>query len=163
MPETSIRRIDPGEYAAAGDLVVQAYRSLGDAGDAFYEAQLRDVAGRVEAGGVVLVAESDGAIEGCVTVSFGSTALSEVDDPDAATIRMLGVSTDARGRGIGVALVQRCIDQARAHGSRRVRLDTRTSMTTAQRVYERLGFTRDLEHDWSPADGIMLLAYTLDL
>src|SRR5262245_952112 len=147
MPETSIRRIDPGEYAAAGDLVVQAYRSLGDAGDAFYEAQLRDVAGRVEAGGVVLVAESGGVIEGCVTVSFGSTALSEVDDPDAATIRMLGVSTAVRGRGIGEALVRRCIDEAHANGSRRVRLDPRTSSTSAQRWYGRLGFTRDPQHD----------------
>ena len=154
-------RNDESEYAAAGDLVVQAYHSLGDAGDEFYEAELRDIEGRLGAGGVVLVA--DGVIDGCVTVSFGSTALSEVDDPDAATIRMLGVSTAVRGRGVGEALVRRCIDEARGRGSSRVRLDTRTSMTSAQRLYERLGFRRDPQHDWSPADGIVLLAYTLDL
>jgi len=46
---------------------------------------------------------------------------------------------------------------------RRVRLDTRTSMAAAQRLYERLGFQRDPEHDWSPAPGIQLQAYVLSL
>ena len=113
--------------------------------------------------GEVLVAELDDEIVGCVTVSFGSSALSEVEDPDAATIRMLGVSSAARGRGIGNALVRHCIEQARARGCKRVRLDTRTSMKSAQHLYERLGFRRDPEYDWSPADGIFLLAYVLDL
>jgi ribosomal protein S18 acetylase RimI-like enzyme len=89
--------------------------------------------------------------------------LSEVDDPDAATIRMLGVSTAARGRGIGEALVRRCIEEARHHGCHRVRLETRTSMKSAQRLYERLGFRRDPAHDWSPAEGILRLGYVLDL
>jgi len=36
-------------------------------------------------------------------------------------------------------------------------------MTSAQRLYERLGFGRDAEHDWSPVPGKLLLAYVLDL
>ena len=36
-------------------------------------------------------------------------------------------------------------------------------MASAQRLYERLGFERDPEHDWSPAPGIELLAFTLEL
>jgi ribosomal protein S18 acetylase RimI-like enzyme len=157
-----IRPIRPEEYDAAGELIVAAYRTLGDAGDEFYEQQLRDVAGRV-ASCEVLVAEMAGRIVGSVTFVDGKTALSEVDDPDAATIRMLAVSTDARGRGVGEALVGACIDHAVTSGRRRVRLDTRTSMTSAQRLYERLGFRRDAEHDWSPAPGIELLGYVLDL
>jgi hypothetical protein len=35
-------------------------------------------------------------------------------------------------------------------------------MASAQRLYERLGFERDPEHDWSPAPGIVL-AFTLEL
>jgi hypothetical protein len=35
-----------------------------------------------------------------------------------------------------------------ARGLRRIRLNTRTSMTSAQRLYERLGFHRDPDHDW---------------
>lgn len=157
-----IRPVAPGEYEIAGELVVQAYRTLGDVGDEFYERELRDVEGRVETG-EVLVADLGGQVVGCVTFAAGQTPLSEVDDPDAATVRMLGVSPAARGRGIGDALMRRCIDQARASGLRRVRLDTRTSMDSAQRLYDRLGFRRDPDHDWSPAPGIALLAYVLDL
>jgi ribosomal protein S18 acetylase RimI-like enzyme len=158
----TIRHCAPAEYDVAGELVVQAYRTLGDSGDEFYERELRDVAGRA-ATSDVLVAESEGRIVGCVTHVDGLKALSEVEDPDASTIRMLGVATEARGRGIGEALVRTCVDRACRSGRSRVRLDTRTSMTSAHRLYERLGFRRDPEHDWSPAPGIRLIAYVLDL
>jgi ribosomal protein S18 acetylase RimI-like enzyme len=158
----TIRDCAPAEYAVAGELVVEAYRTLGDTGDEFYEQELRDIAGRA-ATSDVLVAESAGHIVGCVTFVDGLKPLSEVDDPDAATIRMLGVATEARGRGIGEALVRACVDRARSSERKRVRLNTRTSMTGAHRLYERLGFRRDREHDWSPAPGILLLAYVLEL
>jgi ribosomal protein S18 acetylase RimI-like enzyme len=131
-------------------------------GGELYERELRDVAGRAETS-EVLVARVAGRIVGCVTFVDGEAPLSQVDDPGAATIRMLGVDTEARGRGIGEALVRACIDRARAAGRLRVRLDTRTSMKSAQRLYERLGFRRDPDHDWSPGDGILLLGYVLDL
>jgi ribosomal protein S18 acetylase RimI-like enzyme len=160
--DLTVRRIASDEHDVAGELVVEAYRTLGDVGDEFYESELRDVGGRMQTG-EVLVAEAEGRVVGCVTLSIGQTALSEVEDPEAATIRMLGVSATARGRGIGEALVRRCIEEARVRGCERVRLDTRTSMSSAQRLYERLGFRRDPDHDWSPAPGISLLACVLDL
>jgi hypothetical protein len=61
MNEVQLRPIEVEEHARAGDLVVAAYRTLGDAGDAFYEPALRDIAGRVETGDV-LVAEVGGAV-----------------------------------------------------------------------------------------------------
>ena len=36
-------------------------------------------------------------------------------------------------------------------------------MTTAHRIYERLGFTRLPERDWSPRPGVDLYAFSLDL
>jgi ribosomal protein S18 acetylase RimI-like enzyme len=162
VDDLTIRPIRSEEHVVAGDLVVEAYRTLGDVGDEFYEPELRNVSGRVQTG-EVLVAEADGEVVGCVTLSIGQTALSKVADSDAATIRMLGVAASARGRGVGEALVRRCIEDARARGCKRVRLDTRTSMLSAQRLYERLGFRRDPNHDWSPAPGISLLDYVLDL
>ena len=113
-----IRPLAPEEYEFAGELVVQAYRTLGDVGDEFYERELGDVEGRVETG-EVLVADLGGEVVGCVTFAAGQTALSEVNDPDAATVRMLGVAPVARGRGIGDALMRCCIDKARASGLRR--------------------------------------------
>ena len=131
-------------------------------GDEFYERELRDIAGRRD-GSEILVAEVGGRIVGCVTFVDGLKALNEVDDPDAATVRMLGVAREARGRGVGDALMRECIDRARRSERKRVRLDTRTSMTSAQRLYERLTFRRDPDHDWSPTPGILLLGYVLDL
>ena len=157
-----IRSIAAEEFELAGEIVVEAYRTLDDEGDEFYERELRDVAARVESG-EVLVAEDDSRVVGCVTFADGPSELSEVDDPDAATIRMLGVSTAARGRGIGELLVRECIERARASGRRRVRLHTRTSMSAAHRLYGRLGFTRAPETDWSPAPGIELLGFVLEL
>jgi hypothetical protein len=42
-------------------------------------------------------------------------------------------------------------------------LSTDPLMTTAHRLYERLGFTRLPERDWSPVPGAELLVYALDL
>ena len=72
---------------------------------------------------------------------------------------MLAVAPEARGRGVGQALVQHCLDRSRALGYAGVRMSTMDRMTTAHRVYERLGFTRAPEDDWAPAPGVLLLAY----
>jgi len=160
-PPLVIRAVRPSEYEIAGELTVEAYRTLSDAEPA-YEQNLRDVAGRQDTS-EVLVAEVGGRVVGCVTFVDGLRALSEVDDPDAATVRMLGVAAEARGRGVGEALMRECVDRARQSGRKRVRLHTRTSMTSAQRLYERLGFRRDPDHDWSPVPDILLLGYVLDL
>ena len=80
MHGVTIRPVAPDECAVAGELVVEAYRTLGDVGDEFYESDLRDVGGRMQTG-EVLVAETDGRVVGCVTLSIGQTVLSEVDDP----------------------------------------------------------------------------------
>jgi len=96
-------------------------------------------------------------------IRLGTPAVPQKRVDEAATIRMLGVAPEARGHGVGEALMRVCIERARASGQRRVRLGTRTSMTAAHRLYARLGFRRDSEHDWSPAPGISLLAFVLDL
>lgn len=157
-----VRAARPEEFRVLGDLVVDAYRTLNDSGDALYEAMLRDVASRAAASRV-LIAEVDRQILGTVTYVPPGGDLAEVDDPGAATVRMLGVAPAARGRGIGEALVRSCLSEATRDGAARIRLDTRTSMTSAQRLYERLGFVRAPDHDWSPAAGIDLIAYLLEL
>ena len=156
-----IRPARPDEYATVGDVVVEAYRTLPDPHD-HYEPRLRDVATRAVTS-VVLVAESEGRLVGTVTYVPGPGPDAEVQDPDAATIRMLGVAPEARGRGVGQTLVEACIAKARGAGRRRVLLDTETTMTAARRLYERLGFRREPGHDWSPVPGMLLLGYVLEL
>ena len=55
------------------------------------------------------------------------------------------------------------VPRARAAGKRRTVISTDPRMTAAHRLYERLGFTRLPERDWSPVPGIDLLVYARDL
>ncbi|MCU1615175.1 MAG: Acetyltransferase, N-acetylglutamate synthase, partial [Frankiales bacterium] len=82
---------------------------------------------------------------------------------DEAAFRMLVVDPAVRGRGVGELLVRACLDRARAAGKRRMVLSTDPRMRSAHRLYERLGFTRLAERDWSPMPGTDLLVYARDL
>ena len=84
------------------------------------------------------------------------------DEPGAAEVEVT-VTDRYQGRGIGELLVTTCLDRARAARKRRVVISTGSRMTAAQRLYERLGFVRLPERDWTPAPGIDLLVYARDL
>ncbi|TDN38231.1 GNAT family N-acetyltransferase [Hymenobacter sp. UV11] len=47
----------------------------------------------------------------------------------------------ARGRGVGKALINKCLEAARTNGYARVYLETTDELTQAIPLYERLGFT----------------------
>ena len=76
---------------------------------------------------------------------------------------MLAVDPAARGRGVATLLVRACLERARAAGASRVVICTSTTMLVAHRLYQRLGFTRLPDRDWSPSEGVQLLAYVHDL
>lgn len=52
----------------------------------------------------------------------------------------LGIATPHRRRGIGLALMEAVIDEARAYGLRRLTLEVLEQNEPARRLYERLGF-----------------------
>jgi len=72
-------------------------------------------------------------------------------------LRLLAVSPEERGRGIGRALVDECARRARASGARSLGLHTSRSMAVARRMYERLGFVRVPELDFQPPPGAELV------
>lgn len=77
---------------------------------------------------------------------------------------MLAVAAEARGAGVGEALVRACVDRARAlDGVSALVLSTQPAMLGAQRIYARLGFVRTPERDWAPVPALTLLTYRLEL
>jgi ribosomal protein S18 acetylase RimI-like enzyme len=100
---------------------------------------------------------------GSVTYARHGSSLAEVSAPDEAEFRMLGVAPQARGRGIGQALVDACVALARRDGVRRLVLSTQEESAADHRVYERRGFVRRPDLDWTPVPGVDLRGYSLSL
>ncbi len=83
-------------------------------------------------GGALLIAESDGAPAGC--------AMMRARGPGIVEIQRMFVTRNARGTGLGKALLEALIARARRDGQRLVRLDTGPGMTEAIGLYTGLGF-----------------------
>jgi ribosomal protein S18 acetylase RimI-like enzyme len=168
VPETSflIRPIRPDEYETLGDLTVAAYHSIPAEmpHQSIYDLQLRDVAGRARKSCVVVAVSPAGELLGGVTyVSGPDDPYSEELREGEAGIRMLAVDPARQGRGIGRALTEWCVERARAAGRVRLVLHTGEFMPAAVHLYERMGFERVPELDFSPAPGIALIAYAFEL
>lgn len=164
----SIRAAEPGEYAGLGEITARAYLDDGllDFGeDDPYLKTLRDVAGRAAGAEVLVAVGADGDLVGGVTYAAGASEWANVAGAGEAEFRMLAVASAGRGRGVGAALVRECLERARAtEGCVRVRLSTHQAMTAAHRIYERMGFVRTPERDWSPYPELPpLLTYSLEI
>ena len=82
------------------------------------------------------VIERDGVVTG-----GGGVAPLQNAEPDVCELRKMYFLPVARGIGAGAAMMQRCLDAARAHGFRRCYLETLTGMDAAQTLYKRSGFS----------------------
>lgn len=162
-----VREARPDELVAAGDVVAAAYLEL-DPRTArehhAYLGQIRDAPGRARICPVLVAVDGEGRVVGSVTYVPGpDNPYAEVELAGEAGFRMLGVAPGAQGGGVGRALVQACIERARAEGRSAIAISTRPVMRTARRLYERLGFRRAPERDFAPIPGVELLGYVLEL
>jgi len=132
-----------------GRLVVASYQSLPDSpAEPEYFAELADVRTRVERSVVFGAFDGDVAL-GCVTyVADETSTYAEKMLAGEASFRMLAVAPPARGRGVGEALVRRCIDEAGNAGRTALFIYSGSWMSAAHRLYGRLGFRRRAERDW---------------
>jgi GNAT superfamily N-acetyltransferase len=160
-----LRRAQPEEFAAVGQLTLAAYvadRFLDTDDD--YAAELSAAAHRAtEAELIVAVDPTTHDLLGTVTFCLAGSHYAEISRAGEAEFRMLAVAPAARGRGIGHALARWCVDRAREQGCRAVVLSSLDRMHTAHRLYERMGFRRLPERDWFPTPEIALVSYVLDL
>jgi GNAT superfamily N-acetyltransferase len=98
--------------------------------------------------GRILVATLDGEIVGCLQL-LDSRADGEVE------LAILAVGEQHQGRGIGTALVERAIAEARSEGLHTMRVGTSSADIANLRFYQRRGFRMlSIERDaFTPADG----------
>jgi ribosomal protein S18 acetylase RimI-like enzyme len=160
-----LRRAQPEEFLAVGQLTLAAYVADGYlVEDTEYAAELLGAAHRAaEAELVVAVDPTSHEILGTVTFCLSGSQYAEVSQSGEAEFRMLAVAPEARGRGIGHALARWCVDRAREQGCSALVLSSLDRMHAAHRLYERMGFSRLPERDWTPTPDITLIAYRLDL
>ncbi|KZY32269.1 acetyltransferase [Roseovarius sp. HI0049] len=76
--------------------------------------------------------------EGEVTLGTGALALKD----GYGEVKSMFTAPEARGRGVGAAILRALEDEARALGLPLLRLETGDPLATAVRLYERAGFTR---------------------
>jgi predicted N-acetyltransferase YhbS/mannose-6-phosphate isomerase-like protein (cupin superfamily) len=135
-----------------------------------YLADILDIEARA-ADGRLLVAEHGGRVVGAVSF-YADAAAEELGWPAGwAGLRALGVEPEARGLGIGRALVEACRRRAEAAGAPVLCLHTAAFMAAAVALCERMGFRRDPRFDFEATarlglDGVRpvpILAYRLDL
>ena len=156
--ELEIRDIRSDEYHRLGQLMVEVYASLEgfptpEEQPKYYE-MLADI-GRLSeqrATDVLVAVTADGALVGgvvyyadMVMYGAGGTATQE---RNASGIRLLGVDPKARGKGVGKALTQACLDRARESGNTQVILHTTLAMRVAWAMYQKLGFERSEDLDF---------------
>lgn len=105
-----------------------------------------------------IVAEQEGSVVGTVLLYPASDA--PLIWPE---IRLLAVLPEARGLGIGGALVRDCMRRAAAAGAAAITLHTTDMMAAAMRMYEKMGFVRAVELDYRPVPEVLVKGYRFDL
>jgi len=138
MSATLIRPIAPGDDAAVAAIIREVMPSFGACGPGF--ALSDPEVGHMSAAyaaprSAYFVIDSSGQVQ-------GGAGIAPLAGADAGTcdLRKMSFLPAARGRGLGEAIVGRCLEQARDFGYRRCYLETLTGMDAAMRLYERLGF-----------------------
>lgn len=151
------------EVESVGRLTLDAYAHNGFIleKDSYAEHLLDAASRRNDA--ELLVAELCGHVVGTVTFCPEGSPFREAALPGEGEFRMLAVRPDARRRGVAEALVDRCIERSRELGCTALVLCTLPVQVQAHALYERLGFRRAPELDWSPAPEVDLMGFRLTL
>ena len=152
----TIRQALEHEYAAIGQLTADAYAPVLTFGAADpYRPTLMDAAGRA-AKAELWVAIGHRSIAGTVTVCRPGGPYAEIAAPSELEVRMLAVSPDRQGQGIGSSLMAAVHETAATENFESVVLSVIDSNTAAAAFYDRLGYVHEATRDWQPLPKVTL-------
>lgn len=153
-----IRTATERDAATVGELTERSYRADGFLISDKYAARLRDAATRIN-DATVLVAELDDRIVATITLAAHESPFAEIARPDELEVRMLAVAPEERRQGVAETLMSAALKYARNLGLKALVLSTETPMSSAHKLYEKLGFTRQPNRDWLVGDYDLLVYY----
>jgi putative acetyltransferase len=138
MKKVMIRPIEKKDNAAIAKVIRKVLIDLGvpkvgtayedEALDCMYETYQKDQS-------VYFVVEEDGKI-------IGGAGIAPLDNYEGniCELQKMYYASEARGRGIGTEMMQRCLDSAREYKFDQCYLETMPYMEAAQKLYQRSGF-----------------------
>jgi len=146
----------PEQIAAVRELLLEYSQSLGFR--LCFQSFDDEIAGLpgdyVPPEGRLLLATSDGQSAGCVALHKSAPNISEM--------KRLYVRPQFRGKGLGKALAERIINEAREIGYKKLRLDTvEPVMRTAVAMYRQLGFREIAPYRENPIEGALYMELQL--
>ena len=156
MEPTAILQAETEDHFREARLLFEEYAtSLGfDLGFQDFEAELAELPGDyAPPRGRLLLALHDDQVAGCV-------ALREIE-AGVCEMKRLYVRPGFQGLGIGKALAEAVIEEARGIGYASMRLDTVPSMERARGLYRALGFREIPPYRFNPIPGTAFLELRL--
>ncbi len=160
-PEIQLLTPDTPEWFDATRRIFREYAdAIGiDLGFQGFEEELASLPGEyAEPGGKLLLALLDGELAGC----GGFRPAPEVDYPNACEMKRLYVRRAFRRFGLGRALAEALMDEARRAGYSVMLLDTLDDMEAARGLYVTLGFEEIPPYYYNPIPGAHYLKVDLD-
>jgi putative acetyltransferase len=152
----TVQAESPEQIAAIRELLLEYAQSLGFR--LCFQSFDDEIAGLpgdyVPPEGRLLLATSDGQAAGCVALHKSAPNISEM--------KRLYVRPQFRGKGLGKALAERVINEARAIGFKKLRLDTvEPVMRAAVAMYRQLGFREIAPYRENPIEGALYMELEL--
>ena len=161
LPEITLVRVDAGQAVEPAREILREYaRSLAvDLSFQNFEDELVSLPGEYAGpSGQFLLAYVDGALAAC----GGLRALPDVDYANACEMKRLFVRPAFRRFGLGRALAEALMDEARRAGYSAMLLDTLDDMESARELYAALGFEEIAPYYFNPIPGAHYLKADLD-
>jgi putative acetyltransferase len=133
-----LRPIAPADDPAVAAIIRDVMTEHGASGDGFaiHDAEVGAMHAAYQGPRAAYYVVDDGG----VVIGGGGFAPLVGGPPDTCELKKMYFRPAARGRGIGRALLERCLAEARDRGYARCYLETLDSMAAARHLYAKLGF-----------------------